>query len=93
MSGDLVMAAYVMFHPCRQRILKILEKGGRLTLEETAAAIDLSPDIVAFHLAALEQHGLVGGDFKPVSSIPKAVRYFEATPKVEEVLQAADTLV
>lgn len=77
--------AYILMHPLRRKIVEILKKKECYT---TAIAKDLGIEtkerLVGFHLTILEKNGFVVGEFglaNPVTSTPKAVKYYRLTDK------------
>lgn len=92
-DGQLAKMLYVLMQPTRQKIVKLLQSGKSLYIEQIADAIKEDRRSVSFHLATLAEHGFVEGDYqliKPAEKNPGSGRggkFYHITPKVDEVLK------
>jgi len=92
MKGELeeLRGAYVLSHPARSRIVRLLKKEGKAYPAKIAEALQLSERLVSFHLSMLSTAGFVKSEYglsNPVERPPRMVRYYELTPKVDKTLE------
>ena len=70
-------------HPARARILETVRSAGEpIAVEDIAAAVNLGPNAVRHHLAALETDGLVIADLRRAGQRGRPRRVFTAGPGV-----------
>ena len=84
-----ISSAYVLSHPIRTAIIKILREKGEAYPAQIAKELGLSERLVTFHLSVLSSAELVKSRYgltNPVKSPPRAVRYYRATSKVDEAV-------
>lgn len=95
MAQALVSEVHVATHPTRVKIAQELVKGNRLTVTQLQESVGLSEELIAFHLAILENHGLVmpEPDVGNPGNEPRVVTYFRLAPKFRRILREARKLV
>lgn len=91
MAQVLVSEVHVATHPTRIKIAKELVKGNRLTVAQLQKSLKLPVELIAFHLAILENHELVRPE--PDAGNPGVVTYFRLAPKFRRILRGARQLV
>jgi DNA-binding transcriptional ArsR family regulator len=85
---------YVVAHPMRLRILRVLEREGSLYVNQIVEklkgeGVDVDRKLVSYHLSRLLQYGLVEGEFKlmnPSKGYAVAVKYFRLTDEARRIL-------
>lgn len=99
-DGDqLANLLYVLMQPTRRKIVKLLQSGKEMYIEQIADAIKEDRRSVSFHLTTLAEHGFVEGDFQlitPATENPgsgRGAKFYHLTPKVAEVLKKLDTVL
>lgn len=95
-SVDVVDAMHIATHPSRVRIATQLAKSNGLTVTELVERVKSLPEhIIRFHLAVLEQNGLITSEEETGNpqAKPRILIRFKLSPKFHEVLQAAPNLV
>ena len=92
----LAKEAYVMFHPLRRKIVKLLAKGEPMYVAKIAKELGITDKakLIGFHLAALGEHKLVEGSYgirhgppTDESGRPVIVNYYKLTAKAEEIIK------
>lgn len=80
--------AYVLSHPVRAAVVKLLRKEGEMYTRKIAERLGLSDRLVAFHLSMLTSAGFVNSDYRITATMspPRVARYYRLTPKVDETL-------
>jgi len=80
--------AYVLSHPVRASIIKMLREKGKMYTSKMARELGLSERLVAFHLSMLSTGEFVTSTYGKANppNPPRIVRYYELTKKVDEVL-------
>ena len=82
--------AYVLSHPARASIVKVLRKSGKAYIRQIAQTLELSDRLVSFHLSMLATEGFVKSEYglsNPTKNPPRVVRYYELTDGVSQVLE------
>ncbi len=82
--------AYVLSHPARASIVKVLRKVGKAYIRQIAQTLELSDRLVSFHLSMLTSEGFVKSEYglsNPEKNPPRVVRYYELTDGVSQVLK------
>jgi len=85
---------YIVTHPLRLRILRVLEREGSLYVNQIVErlkgeGVDVDRKLVSYHLSRLLQYGLVEGEFKlmnPSKGYAVAVKYFRLTDEAKRIL-------
>jgi DNA-binding transcriptional ArsR family regulator len=85
---------YVVAHPMRLRILRVLEREGSLYVNQIVEklkgeGVDVDRKLVSYHLSRLLQYGLVEGEFKlmnPSKGYAVAVKHFRLTDEARRIL-------
>ncbi|MEA1872492.1 MAG: winged helix-turn-helix domain-containing protein [Chloroflexota bacterium] len=78
---------YVLSHPVRAAIVKVLRRKGNAYIAQIARELALSERLVSFHLSILATAGFVESEYalsNPVTAPPRVVKYYRLTPKVDE---------
>jgi len=81
--------AYVLSHPVRRAVIEVLQRKDRAYIAQIANELGLSARLVTFHLSILSTSGFVESEYglsNPRETPPRAVRYYQVTPKVDKVL-------
>lgn len=86
---------HVATHPTRVRIAQQLASGEVLTIDKLKDKLNLPGELVAFHLAILENHELVNSvvDEGNPTDDPRLDTYFNLTPKYHKLLKDAGSLI
>lgn len=86
---------HIATHPTRVRIAQQLASGDVLTINNLKDKLNLPEELVAFHLAILENHELVNStvDEGNPTNDPRLVAYFKLTPKYHKLLKDAGSLI
>lgn len=81
--------AYVLSHPVRAAIIRLLRKEKEMYTSKIAETLQLSDRLVAFHLSMLTSAGFVNSDYRLTNPMnpPRVARYYRLTPKVDETLE------
>lgn len=84
------VGAYVLSHPVRTAIVRLLKEKGDMYTSKIAAELGLSDRLAAFHLSMLASAGFVTSEYRLTNpgNPPRVARYFRVTPKVKEALDA-----
>jgi len=99
--GEEAQKAYILMHPLRFRIVKLLmgDEDGKMYVNEIARElgdgnVEKYRRLVSHHLLVLDQYGLVNSEYGPrggpstdASGRPVYVNYFALTPEAVEVLE------
>lgn len=89
-------SAYVMLHPIRYRITKLLKESSKpLYVAQIAKKLGMSDKrkLISFHLSVLSEHGLVkskynvrGGPSTDTEGHPIVVNYYHLTKKAKDTI-------
>jgi len=88
-KGDVKGASgvYVLSHPVRAAIIKVLKKKDSAYIAQIAKELNLSERLISFHLSILSTGGFVESEYalsNPMTAPPRVVKYYRLTPKVDE---------
>jgi DNA-binding transcriptional ArsR family regulator len=95
-AESVVKDAFELIQPTRFMIYRNLKAhsasdlGSGMYAGQIAEELERDRKLISFHLAALEELGLVESDFKvtePTNGTPKAARYYWLTDKADQVLK------
>ncbi len=80
--------AYVLSHPVRAAITKLLKKEGAMYTSKIAKTLDFSDRLIAFHLSMLASAGFVESNYQLTNpgTPPRIARYYSLTDKVDKTL-------
>ena len=81
--------AYILSHPVRAAIVRLLRKEKTAYTSQIAKALGFSERLVSFHLSMLLRAKFVESEYRltnPVTSPPRVARYYRLTPKVDDTL-------
>ncbi len=87
-EDDLLKDVHVLLHPLRYRIAELLVEKP-MHINEISKVLVEERRLVSYHLLTLEEHGFLSSNYE-ISEQPKskgkAIRKYEVTEKVEEVI-------
>jgi predicted ArsR family transcriptional regulator len=90
---------YVLMQPTRRKIVKLLQSGEPMYIDQIAKAIDEDRRAVSFHLLTLAEHGFVEGDFQLIEKATKnpgagrGAKFYHLTSKVDPIIKLLDTIL
>ncbi len=87
---ELLKDVHVLLHPIRYRIVELLEEKP-MYINEISKALGEERRLVSYHLLTLEEHRFLNSKYEiseQSKSKGKAIRKYEVTGKVEEVISA-----
>ena len=90
---------YVLMQPTRQKIIKLLQLGEPLYIEQIAEKIGEDRRSVSFHLATLAENGFVEGEYREIERATKnpgrgrGAKFYRVTPRVKEVMGKLDAVL
>jgi len=97
-NEETVRKAYILMHPLRYRIAKLLDsaENGQMYIAQIARElgdVEKYRKLVTHHLLVMDQYGLTNNDYGPrggppteESGRPVIVNYFKLTPEAKEIL-------
>lgn len=82
--------AYIISHPVRASIIKLLRKHQEMYISKMAKTLGVSERLAAFHLSMLASGGFVDSEYRLANpgSPPRVVRYYRLTQKVDKTLNS-----
>lgn len=96
-EADVLKEGGILLLPIRFKIIETLRTSPRpMYIEEIADKIGEDRRLVAFHLSTLEEKGFAQSEFRKIDyqhSTGRAGRYYELTPKVQEVLAELSKII
>ncbi len=80
--------AYVLSHPVRAAIVRLLRKQGEVYTSKIAEALGISERLAAFHLSMLTTAGFVDSEYRLTNpgNPPRVARYYRLTPDVDKTI-------
>jgi len=94
---ELANLLYILMQPTRQKIVKLLQSGEPLYIEQIADKIKEDRRSVSFHLATLAENGFVEGEYKIIEGATnnpgrgRGAKFYKLTPKVATVIERLNT--
>lgn len=84
---------YIMMHPIRHEIVKLIKKQGKSYASQLAKELNLDRKLVSYHLLTLMQHKIIVGDYAVRGGPPTdeegrpiIVKYYELTEEAKKIL-------
>ena len=81
--------AYVLSHPVRFAIIKLLRAEGETYTSKIAEKLGINNRLVAFHLSMLATGGFVDSEYRLTNpgNPPRVARYYRLTSEVAKTLE------
>jgi len=81
--------AYVLSHPVRAAIIRLIRKQGQMYTAKIAIALGISERLAAFHLSMLASEGFLESNYRLTNPgiPPRVAKYYQLTAKVDETLR------
>ena len=88
-SGENSGGAYVLSHPVRANIIRLLKKEGEMYTSKIAKVLGFSDRLLAFHLSILASNGFIESEYRLTNpeQPPRVARYYKVTGRVEAILE------